>query len=108
MSMVSVVPNETGEEASKRKKKDDPNEGIRQRSNATARRYWQAVRDFNSSGLVDPEEKTDDELYSEFKSSRIGRLFHQWLFFVEKYDLSLFHLEVFFYCLFLVIFSFRE
>ena len=98
MSTVAVVPNES-------KGYDYDEIPLEACVDAQVRNAWQTIQNILSLGVVDNLEKSEDEQYHEFKTTTAGKILVRWFTFVERYHLSLWHLEVSFYVIFLIIFT---
>jgi hypothetical protein len=98
MSTVAVVPNE-------RTELPYETDELRVNVETRVRNIWRRFQNFPALTGVDTL-KSDEEQYQEFKASRLGRFFVQWSTVVERYNLSLWHLDALLYFVFLIILLF--
>ncbi len=98
MSTVAVVPNERTDLPYDI---DDFKINVEKR----VRNVWHKLQKFPALTGVDVE-KSDEEQYHQFKSFRLGRLSVRWFTIVERFNLSLWHLDALVYFIFLIILLF--
>ena len=97
MSTVAVVPNEPTEY------KVELNGNVEKK----VRGVWQTIQSFAALG-VESTEKSEDEEFQEFKKSGFGKMLVRFFTIVERYHLSLWHLDVLLYFIFLIILTIGE
>jgi hypothetical protein len=95
MSSVTVVPNESNEEDT----------DLKGRVETRVHEVWEYIHNLSAMFSTETEEKSEDEEYHDFKKSGFGKWLIRYFTFVETYHLTLGHVDVFLYTIFLIIFT---